>query len=184
MLEEQYDVIMVGAGLAGLTAAQELRHAGKRVLVLEARDRLGGRAYTSTLAERDIELGGAIFTGSSRTFFAEMTRYGISFRVLPIPDRWSYYSRRRLHDSIIADLTCRMQEFIDRIFNDAFQIASKVHMTLVDRNRPGLDSQPTVDDAAGRCTVCGGSPSAPHSQQRGICEKCWLRVPDDEARSA
>jgi monoamine oxidase len=175
---------MVGAGLAGLTAAQELRHAGKRVLVLEARDRLGGRAYTSTLAERDIELGGAIFTGSSRTFFAEMTRYGISFRVLPIPDRWSYYSRRRLHDSIIADLTSRMQELIDRIFNDAFQIASKVHMTLVDRNRPGLDSQPTVDDAAGRCTVCGGSPSAPHSQQRGICEKCWLRVPDDEARSA
>jgi ribosomal protein S27AE len=113
-----------------------------------------------------------------------MTRYGISFRVLPIPDRWSYYSRGRLHDSIIADLTSRMQELIDRIFSDAFQIASKVHMTLVERNRPGLESQPTVDDVAGRCTVCGGSLLAPHSQQRGICEKCWLRMPDDEARSA
>jgi len=37
------------------------------------------------------------------------------------------------------------------------------------------------DDA---CTVCAGPLLAPHSQQRGICEKCWLRMPDDEARSA
>jgi hypothetical protein len=34
------------------------------------------------------------------------------------------------------------------------------------------------------CTVCAGPLLAPHSQQRGICEKCWLRMPDDEARSA
>jgi hypothetical protein len=34
------------------------------------------------------------------------------------------------------------------------------------------------------CTVCAGPLLAPHSQQRGICEKCWLRVPGDEARSA
>ena len=93
MLEEQYDVIVVGAGLAGLTAARELRHAGRRVLVLEARDRLGGRAYTSTLAGSDIELGGAHVHWFQPHIFAEMTRYGISFRVLPIPDRWSYYSR-------------------------------------------------------------------------------------------
>jgi monoamine oxidase len=119
MLEEQYDVIVVGAGLAGLTAARELRHAGKRVLVLEARDRLGGRAYTSTLAGSDIELGGAHVHWFQPHIFAEMTRYGISFRVLPIPDRWSYYSRGRLRDSTIADLAPRMQELIDRIFADA-----------------------------------------------------------------
>lgn len=39
-----YDVIIIGAGLAGLTAAKELRHLGRSVLlVLEATDRIGGR---------------------------------------------------------------------------------------------------------------------------------------------
>src|SRR5689334_3925114 len=39
-------VIVVGAGLAGLTAAYELGRAGFDVTVLEARDRIGGRVYT------------------------------------------------------------------------------------------------------------------------------------------
>lgn len=42
------DVLVIGAGGAGLTAAKELRTAGFRTLVLEARDRIGGRAFTDT----------------------------------------------------------------------------------------------------------------------------------------
>lgn len=44
---EAQQVIVVGAGIAGLAAAQRLRAAGRRVLVLEARDRKGGRIFTS-----------------------------------------------------------------------------------------------------------------------------------------
>ena len=40
------DTIVIGAGVAGLAAARELRGAGMRVLVLEARDRIGGRIHT------------------------------------------------------------------------------------------------------------------------------------------
>ena len=53
------DVVVVGAGLSGLTAAQKLVAAGKSVLVLEGRDRVGGKVCDKTLANGGyVELGG------------------------------------------------------------------------------------------------------------------------------
>ena len=55
------DVIVLGAGLAGLSAARDLALAGSDVLVLEARDRVGGRVEQATLADgRVVQLGGEL----------------------------------------------------------------------------------------------------------------------------
>ena len=55
----QSDVVIVGAGLAGLTAARELVQAGVSVVVLEARDRVGGRTYTRPSSDGTLlDLGG------------------------------------------------------------------------------------------------------------------------------
>ena len=42
-----YDVVVIGGGFAGATAARDLTEQGNRVLLLEARDRLGGRTWSS-----------------------------------------------------------------------------------------------------------------------------------------
>jgi monoamine oxidase len=61
-----FDAIVVGAGFAGLSAAQALTTAGKRVLLLEARDRPGGRVKPGVIAGITIDLGG-MWVGTNQT---------------------------------------------------------------------------------------------------------------------
>tara|TARA_R110002020_G_scaffold89392_1_gene218702 strand:- start:5974 stop:7332 length:1359 start_codon:yes stop_codon:yes gene_type:complete len=58
MNEITRDVVVIGAGAAGLTAANTLRKAGLSVAVLEARDRVGGRLWTDEIDGAMLEIGG------------------------------------------------------------------------------------------------------------------------------
>src|SRR5438105_12502780 len=60
------DVIVVGAGLAGLTAARQIVKAGRSVIVLEARDRVGGRVLNHPLANGAYTELGGMFTGPTQ----------------------------------------------------------------------------------------------------------------------
>src|SRR5690349_2079175 len=70
------DVVVIGAGFAGLVAARELGRAGLDVVVLEARDRVGGRTWTDQRLGHDLELGGTWVHWVQPHTWAEMTRYG------------------------------------------------------------------------------------------------------------
>lgn len=58
MTEITRDVVIIGAGAAGLTAANELKKQGLSVAVLEARDRVGGRVWTDVIDGAMLEIGG------------------------------------------------------------------------------------------------------------------------------
>jgi monoamine oxidase len=56
-VEAEPGIIVVGAGLAGLTAARILASEGETVTILEARNRVGGRAFSSTVGDARVDLG-------------------------------------------------------------------------------------------------------------------------------
>lgn len=63
MAEASYEAIVLGAGMAGLTAARALAESGMRVLVVEARDRVGGRILTRHFHGETVELGAQFIHG-------------------------------------------------------------------------------------------------------------------------
>jgi len=68
------DVVVVGAGFAGLTAALKVAQAGKSVLVLEARNRVGGRALNQSVAGGAITERGGTFIGPTQGHIAKLAR--------------------------------------------------------------------------------------------------------------
>jgi monoamine oxidase len=71
------DVIVVGAGLAGLKAAAELEAKGRTVTVIEARDRVGGRTKPGEIAGEVIDRGGQWVGPDQKLLLAEAARLGI-----------------------------------------------------------------------------------------------------------
>ncbi|WP_458108364.1 FAD-dependent oxidoreductase [Arthrobacter sp. R3-55] len=81
---ETSDVIVIGAGFAGLTAARELSRSGHATILLEAKDRIAGRTHLAERLGRNLELGGTWVHWTQPYVWAEMGRYGI--KALPGPE--------------------------------------------------------------------------------------------------
>ena len=111
-----HHIVVIGAGAAGLMAARELARAGRRVTLLEARDRCGGRIYPLPAGDfgyagRRAEPNSSMARLRSRT--ACCARRG--FRLLPIQGtRWTMedgkFSRRDVQDPHQAELQRALQD--------------------------------------------------------------------------
>jgi monoamine oxidase len=85
------DVVVVGAGLAGLTAARELVAAGRSVAVLEARDRVGGRLLNHDLGDgRVTEIGGQFVGPTQDHILALAEEVGVATYRAAVPGEGVY----------------------------------------------------------------------------------------------
>jgi monoamine oxidase len=77
MTDRTDDVVVIGAGMAGLTAARALAEAGQKVLLLEAQDRIGGRILTRHVGDEAIELGAEFIHGRPPELWALIEEAGL-----------------------------------------------------------------------------------------------------------
>src|SRR5688572_18411777 len=92
------DVIVLGAGVAGLIAARDIVAAGRSVTLIEARDRIGGRVHTlhDDQSPVPIERGAEFVHGEDETFRNLLREAGLT--TYDVPDQhWHFYNARLTH---------------------------------------------------------------------------------------
>lgn len=105
-MTEQSDVVIVGAGFAGLVAARDVGQQGRGVLVLEARDRIGGRAFSRPFPGTvcPVELGGAWFDAAWQTpLREEADRYGVAIAEATPYQTTRWFTGGELRDGLPVD---------------------------------------------------------------------------------
>ncbi len=90
-------VIVIGAGLAGLAAAHELRRAGLRVTVLERGPQAGGRVCTELIDGMPIEAGANFLASFYTRTYALLRELGLADELRPIPGRAAILRDGQLH---------------------------------------------------------------------------------------
>lgn len=110
------DVVVVGGGFAGVTAARELALAGHEVVLLEAKDRLGGRTNSLQWHGETIELGGMWVHYLQSNVWREVVRAGVRVRAFPKADEMLFNSGdgpATLTDDEVAETTEAWETYME-----------------------------------------------------------------------
>jgi monoamine oxidase len=114
---QQTDVIVLGAGMAGIAAARKLSAQGKRVLVLEARNRIGGRVWTDNTLGLPLDLGASWVHGiDNNPLTAIVKQAKIKTVATDYENHWLYDSNGKLmSDSAQEKLDAQFESFMERL---------------------------------------------------------------------
>lgn len=119
------EVIVIGGGFCGVTAARELRHRGYRVTLLEARNRLGGRTFTSDFAGQQVDFGGTWIHWLQPHAWSEVRRYGVELgeTLGAAADRMIYLDRAgKRHETTATEQWPRMEKAMSDLFDGGYPV--------------------------------------------------------------
>src|SRR5262249_20639675 len=91
IVRRMHDVIVIGGGFAGVTAAREAALHRRSVLLLEARERLGGRTWSAEWEGLPVEYGGAWVHWHQPHTWSEITRAGLRVTLSSDAERAGWY---------------------------------------------------------------------------------------------
>ncbi len=135
------DVIVVGAGFAGATAARDLAERGHSVLIVEARERIGGRTYYRAFAGTTmmLEMGGTWVNPRYQPHIAaELTRYDTGTFQSPTPGAYAWGLQGEVIRSTIP-LPVAEWTHLERVLVAISQAAQRVRFSSAPMGQPGLD---------------------------------------------
>lgn len=110
-------VIVVGAGIAGIAAASRLQASGWEVVVLEARDRIGGRIHTDRSWNLPIDLGASWVHGMEGNPLIDLVQqFNLPTQITDYDNHWLYQTNGKpLSDQAQAKLDDRLDEILDEV---------------------------------------------------------------------
>ncbi len=112
------DVIIVGAGVAGLAAAQRLTARGARVLILEARNRIGGRVWTDSRLGFPLEMGAQWIHGTKNNPIATMAKQNnLSTRITDFERVTTFNEQGEISSRLEQEIETQFEDLTERIDN-------------------------------------------------------------------
>ncbi|CEO59603.1 Putative Amine oxidase [Penicillium brasilianum] len=118
-MDELFDVAVIGAGMAGIIAARDLSTKGHKVVLLEARDRLGGRTHMDDACGTVLDMGGGYVHWTQPYTWSELKRHGILVNPPMEGGRHYWLADGAVHSGSAEEFYGIVSPLLERMFADS-----------------------------------------------------------------
>ncbi|CAI7678853.1 unnamed protein product [Penicillium pancosmium] len=135
-MDEIFDVAVIGSGMAGIIAARDISEKGYKVVLIDARDRVGGRTYMDAACGDVLELGGGYVHWTQPYIWTELQRHGITLDP-PMDEGKNYwFADGAVHSGSSQQFSQIVSPLLERLFADSrARFPMPFNLTAIDNSK-------------------------------------------------